>query len=449
MKHFLLLHLFLLPSTLAAESSQPPSALAAVSSSRPPAGVNFADALWRVLDDPVNGLPSTRAAARAACTDYGLSSVRFGASPFWPDTFVSSWAAGAANRTAYWATVDGVMQAFVDGGCAHLVPSLLFNTFMIVDAAKEPLGQLAAGARAQAQAQAQGLPTTTTTTTTTTTLSWTWAVEYVTEFVARYGPWNASDVAGGGPLVVAWEITNEFNLLVDLNQTDFCNECNPPRGTPSSRTLADNVSTDDWVAISAGLADAIRAADPLPGRPVSGGTALARTSAQHLRASYTLPDRDWTNDTFAEFVDNFADIHACCEWASVHIYADDGGRWGGGQGGGAANASDLILFAQQAAAQVSAKRGSPLLLYLGEYGELPGPDGLAAPRPFVGAVLDVLASTAPGSPGGPPPPPGVAGQTALATIWVWEYPGQNVSYSLYPGLTEGVNGQLVAYNKGE
>jgi hypothetical protein len=109
----------------------------------------------------------------------------------------------------------------------------------------------------------------------------------------------------------------------------------------------------------------------------------------------------------------------------------------------------ILLWAQAAVANASAARvasgATPLRLYLGEFGALPTPGtSPAAPRPFVDAALALLASTGSGS--GSVPWPGVAGVTALATIWVWEFGGQNATWALWPAVSSGVIDAVLTYN---
>jgi len=210
-----------------------------------------------------------------------------------------------------------------------------------------------------------------------------------------------------------------------------CPGCGGP-GSPKARSRADNISTDDASALLSAWAARIRAADPLK-RPISSGHALARPAAEHLRASYLQPARDWTPDSFAEFSANMAAVTACCEWASVHLYPGaDNARFGKT----GPNDPTVVWFAQAAAAAAN----KPLLL--GEFGELPAPGQRpSAPRPFVDGMLRALAQ---------PQPPGLAGATAAALAWTWEFGDQNGTansgWALWPGVTQGAIDSLAAYN---
>ena len=375
--------------------------------------VNIIDAVWNVVGAGGGGVNVTAAAAAAACGARGLTAVRFAATPYWPDD-LRAW---RDDPVVYWAAVDGAMAALA-ASCNYLVPSLFFNVFAVPDLTGAPLGSLAFGARGGASP------------------AWAAMTAYAAQFVARYAQLP----------IGAWELFNELNLLFDLDASTMCTACAPARGTPAARTRADNVSTDDGVAVLAALAAVVRAADP-SARPVSSGHSLPRPCAEHLRASYYAPERDWGNDTVPQFFGNLADVNAAVDLASVHVYPGaDNARWGETT----ADAPTILLWAQAAVANASAARvaggRAPLALYLGEFGALPAPGASpAAPRPFVDATLALLRAT--GAASGNPPWPGVAGSTALATIWVWEFGGQNSTWALWPGATDGVIESIVAYNQ--
>lgn len=239
------------------------SILSLSSAQRPSVGVDIIDAVWSVFSGG-DGVQHVQTAAQSACEQRGLTSVRFAAMPYYPVDFV-----GYLNTPeSYWTTMDCAIHALIDGGCNKLIPSFFFNAFTVSDTVKEPLGMLSTGARAGGAS----------------TASWNTSNQYLVDFITRYGD---------SPAIAAWEIGNEWNLLCDIDQSTLCVACNPPGGTPSFRTRADNISTSDWMVISAGWASTIRAADPLH-RPITSGHAVARPAAEHLRASYYAAERDWS-----------------------------------------------------------------------------------------------------------------------------------------------------------
>lgn len=367
---------------------------------QPLGSVNLVHALWASWGSDPASLTDIATAAKEACTVRGFTTVRVGASPFWPSQF----SLFLSNETAFWELADPFVDALSQGGC-HAVFSIFWNIFGLPDLYGEPLGKMVAGALGDS-----------------TSRSYAASLRYIDAFVGRYG---------SSPYIAAWELTNEFNLLFDLDQSSLCVCCHGP-GSPSFRTRADNVSTDGGVALLTAWATRIRAADPL-GRPISSGNGLARPMAQHLRASYLLPGRDWKDDTYEEFLVNFNDTSACCEWASVHLYpGSDNARWNKT----GPNDPSIVWYAQAAAAQAGK------VLMVGEFGELPGAGvSPAAPRPFVSGLLEALLS---------PQTPGLKGVTALALQWTWEFGSQNGTqnsgWALWPGVTQGAIDALVSYN---
>ena len=378
----------------------------AAPSTQPLASVNIVQALWSVWGADGATIADTRAAATAACRDRGFTAVRVAASPFWP----SEWALYDSNKTAFFAAAREGLDALAAEGCTRIVATLFWNIFALPDRFNEPLSALPLGARGGASR------------------SFDASLVYIDEFVA---------MAADAP-IAAWELTNEMNLLFDLDQSQFCNCCSPPHGTPASRSRADNVSTDDGVALFAAWAARLRSAD-VRGLPISTGHGMARPDAEHLRASYHSPGRDWRADSFAEFTRNLQDVTACCEWASAHVYpGSDNARWN------ATGPDDARVgwWLQAAAAALH----PPKRLFIGEYGQLPPPGGdPAAPRPFVEGLLAALAA---------PQPPGVVGVTELALLWVWEFASQNGTrgsndgWAVWPRVSQGVVDSLQRYNAG-
>jgi hypothetical protein len=370
---------------------------------RPLASVNLVHALWAPWNTTNVPLAEIQSAARGACAERGFTTVRVAGSPFWP---TQGWPLYLSDEDAFWAAAAPFADALTSGGCSAIY-SIFWNIFALPDVFGEPLGALVAGARGD-----------------TSSRSFATSLRYIDAFVGKFA---------ASQRVAAWELTNELNLLFDLDMSTQCPGCGGP-GSPKVRTRADNISTDDGIALFTAWAARIRAADPLQ-RPISTGHALARPSAEHLRAAYLKPNRDWTPDTETEFSTNFADITSCCEWGSVHIYpGPDNARFGKT----GPNDPTVVWFAQAAAAATNKT------LLLGEFGELPLPGASpGAPRPFVDGMLQALAA---------PQPPGLAGATAAALQWTWEFGDQNGTanggWALWPGVTDGAIAAMIAYNKG-
>lgn len=197
----------------------------------PPAlGVDVPHILANTLAFGAPTSEDLRAAERACAA--GLSTVRFSLTPSYPASF-----AWTTNSSRYWAAARTAFAALTGAGC-QLLPVFFFNPFMLPDAVGEPLGALARGARNE-----------------TNTSSWTRSLVFIREVMGELGKSRA---------VVAWELANDMNLLLDLDQSIVRSETqfiDTTAGTPAARTRADNISTDDWIAISAGWASAIRAGD--------------------------------------------------------------------------------------------------------------------------------------------------------------------------------------------
>lgn len=207
------------------------------------------DLLWSLLNEAPGNATHVDSMLRDACSR-GFTFIRFAGSAFWP----TQMALYQSNASAYFEVFDMVVSLAKAHGCG-LVPSLFWNIFLFPDLVHEPAGALTQPSTSKAYAA---------------------MVAYATAAVSRY----ASE-----PAIVAWEVANEWNLVMDLNMSGRTDECAPGMGTPAVRTTADNVSTDGLMLTMTGLAETIRAADPMH-RPVTSGHALPRPQAEHLRASY-------------------------------------------------------------------------------------------------------------------------------------------------------------------
>lgn len=207
------------------------------------------DLLWSLLNESPGNTTHVNGMLHDACSR-GFTFIRFAASTFWP----SQMALYQTNASAYWEVLDTVVALAKANGCG-LLPSIFWNLFLFSDLSQEPAGALMEPQTSKAYAAMEA---------------------YATAMVRRYAT---------EPTIVAWEIGNEWSLIMDLNMSDRTDCCAPGMGTPLHRTSADNVSTDGLMLTMAGLAGAVRAADPLA-RPVTSGHALPRPAAEHLRESF-------------------------------------------------------------------------------------------------------------------------------------------------------------------
>jgi hypothetical protein len=354
--------------------------------------VNSIDLLWNQIGQGPRGPAQVSASTLSSCKQRNLSITRFAATPYWPVDLKSTY---LANRTLYWLNMQTLVATAKANNC-QLVASLFFNWFCFVDVAGEPLGQSMRNASSASRAL--------------------W-LTYITEMVTLFK---------SEPAIVAWELGNELNLLVDLNLTEQQPSIAPGMGTPARRTQLDNFSTTDMISFVAWMGHAIQSLDTELRRPIGSGFATPRPSAWHLEQSYHSPERDWTADTQAQFEGILEAIHPDpISVVTVHYYPGDGKRFG------VQNPNST------AALEIAGKKAKSLgkTFYVGEFGnENPGP------RLFSHAVLVSMAAMA------------SSGVDVFGTIWIWEFyqfsATQVAPYSLLPGRDDEMITAMEKYNDG-
>jgi hypothetical protein len=293
-------------------------------------------------------------------------------------------------------------------GCS-VVLSLFWNLWMFADLHSEPLRAML---------------------TNTSSNSHQACASFAATLVQRYSR---------NPVVFAWEIGNEHNLLTDLNCSGQTWGCSPPLGTPAVRTAADSSSSHDYLQFQSAIAAIIRQRDVLS-RAISSGHSLPRPSAFHLMQAF--PRADWTADTMDQVATAGDALPCCvantawqfhsmlvlltgaCDWVSVHFYADDTSRFG-------------FTGAQLLQNVCAASNATGKLLYVGEFGD---DKSKGAASPVTDAVLAFLSQTS------------CSALVRPATIWIWGKPvcrraqincysiltataelwQQNGTYALYP-----------------
>jgi hypothetical protein len=288
-----------------------------------------------------SGATSSLADAKAA----GITHVRFIASGFYPTDMTTGmgWVADPAD---YWAAMDATVAAAGAAGI-KLVPSILWNLYLFPDINSEPTGQLFVKGS------------------TTRTM----AEQYITQLVTRYA---SSDG------ILYWEIGNELNLSADIDVStcdvceggaNYCAGLDPPRGTPCSRTAADEIyscntcrgattNQEDLGQFSADIAALIGGLDTK--HPVSSGDSYPRSYAWHLAAT-PCPACDYTLDSKSDYQSALLKLHPTgVDVVSVHHYpSSDLARFGSNDATGGA----LLALTQQIAS------GAGKTLYVGEFGE--------------------------------------------------------------------------------
>src|SRR5690606_22755789 len=109
--------------------------------------------------------------------------------------------------------------------------------------------------------------------------------KYVSDYVTRYK---------GARVIEFWELTNEMNLLADLDMKKRSCEKNTQ---DEICLISGNFSTAQMVGFLERTADLIRSVDP--SKKISSGLALPRGSAYHLvrQPEWSAKGPDWTSDT--------------------------------------------------------------------------------------------------------------------------------------------------------
>ena len=134
-----------------------------------------------------------------------------------------------------------------------------------------------------------------------------------------------------------------------------------------------------------------------------------RQGAWHLRQSYYSNHRDWTHDTQQQYIETMMDQNKGFDLVSVHVYPSaDLYRF---------NLSPSELF-QYTVNQMKQRNRT---MFLGEFG-VPLPDRHNKSSPIYGFTKEMVEI--------------VKNEDVLANYWVWEFPNQNNSMSIYPGLDD-------------
>src|SRR5262249_20785108 len=92
---------------------------------------------------------------------------------------------------------------------------------------------------------------------------------YVSDFIGHYKD---------NPALLFYELTNELNLLADLDVVADCQKNNP---FPQLCPVKGNFSTDQMIGFTSRLAAYVKSLDP--GHLISSGFSIPRTGAEHLR----------------------------------------------------------------------------------------------------------------------------------------------------------------------
>jgi len=338
-----------------------------------------------------NGSPAyvkvTRAMGRKGildARDAGFRFLRTSASGFYPivpgnpgKDLLPLW---QSDPAAFWRGIDAAFDD-LDQARMRLVPTLIWNYIQFAAMAGETTTDFITKPRSRSRALAE---------------------RYITEFVSRYR---------NRPTVLFYELTNEFNLVVDLDMVKRCHESHatePQRCAPFG-----NVTTADLDGFAHDMTAVIRRADP--GRPISSGYAMTRPNALHLahRPEWSKGGPDWTADSVEEFNRAFSDSQKDFDILSIHLYPK-------AQRDYKRPLAEMVRTAGQTAHRLGKK------LFLGEFG-----DDKASP--FLHQMVRAVDE----------------GSADYAAVWIWElYQGDRFTPAIDPGsstsIEPGIRGDLLA-----
>jgi hypothetical protein len=281
---------------------------------------------------------------------------------------------------AFWVDLD---QMFDDLDHAHvqLVPTFVWNITQFPSLAHETVGMLVRDPRSRSRAL---------------------LVKFIQEFVLRVKDRST---------VLFYELTNEMNLLADLDQRGRCQNM--------ATCVWDNFTTGEMTEFSRDIASRIKSFDRT--RLVTSGYSIPRPAAMHLmrQAEFAPAGADWTRDTPTEFQEYLIAVHKPFDVISMHIYSRDvGERFGRAPG------QEYKIVADAAAASETAEK--PLFI-----GEFSGDEPLA----FLDHLFDEVLRT----------------NVQYTAIWAWEYYQNStvkmVAGNVEPGFSDDVIALLVGFER--
>lgn len=195
-------------------------------------------------------------------------------------------------------------------------------------------------------------------------------MQYITDFVNRYK---------NNPAIYFWELTNEANLLVDIDMLSI-----------SGDSLSTNITTEEMIAFNYRVADSIRELDPT--HMISSGFGFPRSSAMHLRAD---TGNIWAEDTYSQYAQFLNDTHEGIDIVSVHAY-NGGDHLRFGLTG--TNNAGLLDYTKTITDSLHK------YLYIGEYGDT-NPLSIDSPVcTYSQNILDKIATL----------------QIPFSGLWIWE-----------------------------
>lgn len=257
---------------------------------------------------------------RVAITGYGPSTY----ATTTPHT-LSLW---ITNPAQYWATMDEMMNDLAAQGMA-VVPVFVWNLAQFPALTGETRTDFVSNPDSK---------------------SYKLLTKYVGEFVARYK---------NSPTLYFYELTNELNLLADINVTKS-GGCSTP-GDPVCWVLG-NFTTNDMIGFSSRLAAHIRSLDQT--HLISTGYSIPRAAASHLRIrpQWSTGGGDFTQDTQTEFADYLIDVSQGADIVSFHMYSGSEANQRFGYNFGTTSAEMLVIYKQVV-------DNMNKVFYVGEFGD--------------------------------------------------------------------------------
>ena len=346
------------------------------------AGANLFDLFWCASSGQAMGTSCSFADSSeqlATAKAAGIRYARFFAADWGPN---KAW--WVTHETQYWAEFDR-LWAQMDASGLSVIPSLGTDDWDKVANAVTP------GLNETANDYVRN----------TTSIGRQLAVRYVSTFVQRYA--NRSSI-------LLWELGNELNLQVNL----------PPPWCGDDQCFG----TDEMVAFTKVLADAIRSADRAGHRPISSGFSAPRPSAWHQEhcplhgacAADPTSKGYWAVDTRSQWLGMLRAQHAAVGVWSMHLYDS-----------ATCFFEDCVKGAAVVEAAAREATDAHALLFVGEYGgpapHYTGPS--ADDQAFPQALLDLQVADAQAD-----------GAFGLSALWAWECPTHRTDMvCVWPGST--------------
>ncbi len=329
-------------------------------------GVNHPPLFSAWLTAGPAGLTNSFAALEDAATS-GVAFVRFWASGFWPRDMRAYF----ERPAEYWAAMDAVVERAEQRG-VRLIPSIFWQSFLWPDLCDEPRSALAdASSKTRAAME-----------------------RYARELVARYR---------GRPVILMWEIGNEYNLEADLNMVRSPTAMGAGArtlGTRPARDARDSLSSEQLERFLRDIASLVHDLDPVC--PITSGHSRPRPHSYALREHFPKPK--WSTDTLTQHLETFARHQPApiSVW-SIHFYGERSPREDPTEplmDGRHPLSFDMLREYVRAARAA----GRPLLV--GELGPAKGERDAESRRRFLQEAIALLDREG----------------AALIGLWVWHFP---------------------------